>query len=109
MDSYQPIYDAVRSRISHCDLSGIVEQAAMNGFDFGHARMMMQEQIATVGFEMARPSTIHRPTLSIDGNMWCALYGANLQDGVAGFGASPEEAMRDFDKAWQTDLAARRA
>jgi len=23
--------------------------------------------------------------------MWCALYGDNLQDGVVGFGESPEE------------------
>ncbi len=47
-----------------------------------------------------RPSTRYRPSLSIDGNQWCALYGENLQDGVAGFGDSPEEAYRSFDKAW---------
>jgi hypothetical protein len=40
-----------------------------------------------------------RPSLSIDGNKWCALYGENLQDGVAGFGASPAEALYDFDNA----------
>ena len=34
--------------------------------------------------------------------MWCALYGDNLQDGVAGFGRSPEEAMADFDKNWKS-------
>ena len=47
-----------------------------------------------------RPSTRHRPRLSIDGDQWCALYGDNLQDGVAGFGKSPELAYRDFDRAW---------
>ena len=45
-----------------------------------------------------------RPTLSIDGNQWCALYGDNLQDGVAGFGDSPDAAMREFDKAWHQNL-----
>lgn len=43
------------------------------------------------------PSYMLRPRLSIDGNQWCALYGDNLQDGVAGFGDSPFEAFRDFD------------
>lgn len=50
----------------------------------------------------AMPSAVYRPTLSIDGNMYCALYGENLQEGVAGFGASPAEAMRDFDRAFCT-------
>jgi hypothetical protein len=43
-----------------------------------------------------------RPTLSADGTMWCALYGDNLQEGVAGFGETPEEAMLAFDLAWFT-------
>ena len=51
-----------------------------------------------------RPSVLFRPHLSIDGNQWCALYGDNLQDGVAGFGDSPEAAMRDFDQAWGKKL-----
>lgn len=46
------------------------------------------------------PHVLFRPRLSIDGNQWCALYGDNLQGGVAGFGDSPEAAMADFDKAW---------
>ena len=33
-----------------------------------------------------------------DGNQFCYLYGANLQEGVAGFGDTPELAMLDFDK-----------
>lgn len=28
-------------------------------------------------------------TISKDGDQWCALYGANLQEGIAGFGATP--------------------
>lgn len=50
----------------------------------------------------AAPSAVYRPALSIDGNQWCALYGSNLQDGVAGFGDTPADAMREFDKAWAT-------
>lgn len=50
--------------------------------------------------EINRPSYIHKPKLLIDGNQWCALYGRNLQDGVVGFGHSPEEAYKDFDNQW---------
>jgi len=56
--------------------------------------------------EYARPSTVLRPRLSIDGDKWCALHGENLQDGVAGFGDSPSEAYFDFDREWHTKLAA---
>ncbi len=50
------------------------------------------------------PSNRLRPRLFIDGNQWCALYGDNLQDGVAGFGDSPALAFVAFDKAWHTPL-----
>jgi hypothetical protein len=33
----------------------------------------------------------------IDGDQWCALFGENIQTGLAGFGKSPELAMLDFD------------
>ena len=55
--------------------------------------------------EYARPCMVLRPSLSIDGNMWCALHGENLQDGVAGFETSPAEAYADFDQAWHRALA----
>jgi hypothetical protein len=32
-----------------------------------------------------------------DGNMWCVLWGEDLQRGIAGFGATPIDAIRDFD------------
>lgn len=54
--------------------------------------------------ELRRPSTIYKPKLFIDGTAWCALYGENLQDGVAGFGESPADAYTDFDKNWGKPL-----
>ena len=54
--------------------------------------------------ELRRPCYMLRPRLSIDGDMWCALYGDNLQDGVAGFGKSPDLAYWDFDKNWVARL-----
>lgn len=71
---------------------------------------LFREQLVTEGFrqdaakELMRPSMILRPGLSIDGNKWCALFGDNLQDGVAGFGDSPAEAYEDFDRNWAAKL-----
>ena len=101
-DNYQAVYDAVRSRF-YGDFMDAFERALSGAFDFGHARMMMQEQISTVGYEHARPSVLFRPSIGRDGNMWCALYGEDLMDGVAGFGETPEKAMEAFDKAWRED------
>lgn len=53
----------------------------------------------------ASPATHMRPRIFIDGNMWCALYGDNLQDGVAGFGKTPEHACADFDHNWRSQRA----
>lgn len=60
------------------------------------------------GAQMAASPAFHlRPRLSIDGNKWSALYGENLQDGVAGFGDSPAEAYADFDRIWFEKLSSR--
>lgn len=53
--------------------------------------------------ERVRPSVLYRPALMADGNKWCALYGENLAEGVAGFGDTPAEAMHEFDKAWTSE------
>ena len=40
-----------------------------------------------------RPCVLWKPSLYRDGNQWCALLGENIQDGVVGFGDSPDAAM----------------
>lgn len=57
-----------------------------------------------LALDMRNPSMMLRPKLFIDGNQWCALYGENIQDGVAGFGDSPELAFLDFDRLWSAAL-----
>ena len=69
-----------------------------------HAASMAGEEARISAAEYSRPSVVWKPKLFIDGNQWCALFGENLQDGVAGFGDSPANAMWDFDKAWSTKL-----
>jgi hypothetical protein len=83
-NEYQAIYDAVNLNFEGAS------------YLWGHA----QEQICAVSNEMQRPSVLYRPQVFPDGNKWCALYGADLQQGVAGYGETPAEAMADFDKNW---------
>jgi hypothetical protein len=59
--------------------------------------------------QMLRPSYILKPKLSIDGDMWLALFGENIMEGVCGAGKSPEEAYASFDKAWVENLQERRS
>lgn len=100
MDSYQAIYDAVRSRISNGNVGEAIERAARESFDISQALAVLQQEFGIAAGEMRRPSVLYRPAISIDGNQWCALYGENLQDGIAGFGDTVADAMRDFDQAW---------
>lgn len=99
-DTYQPVYDATRSRIQSCDTASVIGDAVANAFDMSHARQMLQAAIAQVEFSLTRPSVLMRPSVALDGNKWCALYGPNLMEGVCGFGDSPEEACAAFDAAW---------
>lgn len=99
-DSYQAIYDAVRSRISGGNIADAVQRVAYEAFDISHMKALMQEQFLCAAYEMQRPSAIYRPAIYPDGGLWCALYGKDLQEGVCGFGATPAEAMADFDQNW---------
>jgi hypothetical protein len=69
-----------------------------------HAASMVQEEFRAAISHYTQNHILYKPRLFIDGNQWCALFGDNLQDGVAGFGDSPAEAMWDFDKQWHKKL-----
>lgn len=73
----------------------------------GHAAQELRgavDRCHTAADLLCLPHVRLRPRLFIDGAKWCALYGDDLQDGVAGFGASPELAMLDFDRAFRQPL-----
>jgi len=97
-DTYQPIYDAVRSRIGNADVGQAVESALREAF--GNSDHIIRCAVQETVNELQRPAAVFRPTISMDGNQWCALYGDNLQDGVCGFGDTPAAAMSAFDLAW---------
>jgi hypothetical protein len=106
-DTYQPVYDAVRSRLGNCDVSAAVSEALRVNLDLSSLHIQAQHALQSVQLEHTRPSVLFRPKIGIDGNKWSALYGEDLQNGVCGFGDSPEEAMRDFDRSWEAKLGVR--
>jgi hypothetical protein len=83
-------------------LSPAYQSMAANAI--AHAAQMAGVGVQVAAAQYERPSVLYRPSLSIDGNQWCALYGENMQDGVSGFGDSPSAAMWDFDQAWTKNL-----
>jgi len=42
------------------------------------------------------PIEVLKPAIKKDGSAWCCLYGDNIQDGIAGFGDTPNMAVLDF-------------
>lgn len=44
------------------------------------------------------------PKLFRDGNMWCALYGENIMEGIVGFGKTPDEAIYSFNNAFYEEI-----
>lgn len=104
-DTYQAVYDAVRSRISNGDVGAAIERVAFQAFDISFSRQIVQEEMCRAANEMQRPSVLYRPAISLDGNCYCALFGEDLMSGCAGFGETMAEAMADFDKNWATQKA----
>lgn len=102
-NDYQAIYDAVRSRIGNADIGHSIE-AAMRDANISFYADQASQAIQRAAALYEAPSVMFRPTLSIDGDMWCALYGEDLMRGVAGFGKSPAAAMWDFDCNWVAKL-----
>ena len=76
----------------------------MRDANISHHVSMIAENYRCAAAEQERPCVLFRPKVFIDGGSWCALYGENLQEGVAGFGASPAEATVAFDAEWHRKL-----
>jgi len=101
MDTYQAIYDAVRSRISGFNACDLIDSITRQ-FDISHQMSIIQQEFCCTAYEMQRPSVLFKPEIGQDGNQWFALYGDNIQSGIAGFGDTVGKAMLDFDKNWNS-------
>ena len=64
----------------------------------------MLAHMANRAVEMNRPSFIRPVKIYPNGDQWCCLEGENIQEGVCGFGPSPDAACAAFDEAWYAKL-----
>jgi hypothetical protein len=67
-------------------------------YEFHAARMDVEQKKMS-------PFYLLRPRMFPDGNLWCVLYGEDVQSGVVGFGDTPEHAAEQFDWAWRNQKA----
>lgn len=67
-----------------------------------HQFLVAGEEQTIAAMEQQRPFVLLKPRMFPDGNQWCALYGDDLQEGVAGFGDTPASAAANFDLNWST-------
>ncbi|MGD0052961.1 MAG: hypothetical protein ABSD03_14255 [Vulcanimicrobiaceae bacterium] len=103
---YDATYAAVSNRIGNVDLGAAVRDALHNaGGAIEWQAPIVAGEFNAVAYELRRPSTIYRPELFLTADGWCARYGAG-PDGAFGCGASPAEAMADFDRSWHAKLPA---
>jgi hypothetical protein len=79
------------------------EQTQLN---IAHAYYEMRQAFQETQYALQAPHALMRPRVFPDGDRWCALFGENLQEGVAGFGKTPEHACADFDHNWRSQTLA---
>lgn len=76
----------------------VIERAITDAFSW--PLEYIKQEFTMAAHEMQRPCVLFRPRIFLDGDMWCALYGEDLQNGIAGFGKTVKEAMFAFDNCW---------
>lgn len=74
--------------------SNLAMQAISNAAEAWSRAASQAEQ---TGYDSRTWFVLLKPRLFPDGNMWCALYGDDLQSGVAAFGETPAKAAVQFD------------
>ena len=65
--------------------------------DFSNTEYLIREEFMTMLSCWQLPSVLYKPRVFLDGNMWCCLYGENIQEGVCAFGSTPHKAVENFD------------
>ena len=66
-----------------------------------YEQILFQEKLRAAELESdCKIFSMLNPKLFLDGDHWCCLYGEDLQIGLAGFGKSPIEAIRQWNGEW---------
>jgi len=64
----------------------------------------MEEMESYYAAHSGSPSTVRRPRLFIRGELWVALLGPNVEEGIIGIGRTVAEALRAFDAQYLLGL-----
>lgn len=79
----------------HSSMTMDVISFAVDGIAYEFKNLAIQKQ------EMVYVEAL-KPKITKDGDMYCCLYGENLQEGIVGFGETPMKAIYEFNKALQS-------
>ena len=73
--------------------------------DYAMAAMEQMELYCTA--HPGSPSAVHRPRLFVRGELWIALLGPSVEEGVVGIGSTVTAALRAFDAQYAAGLRPR--
>lgn len=68
------------------------------------ARVAMERMELYCMAHPGSPTAVRRPRLLVRGEVWIALLGPNIEEGIAGFGNIVEAALRAFDAQYVRGL-----
>lgn len=89
-DYYQAVYDAIRSRFPHVDVSGALDRCFNTEWQYH-----IQQAANIIVADLSMPFMRLKPTMTREGDAWKCRYGD-----VVGTGESPYAAEQDFNKQW---------
>ena len=73
-----------------------------------YARAAMSQMELYCEAHPGSPSAVRRPRLFVRGELWIALLGPTVEEGIVGIGASVTAALRAFDAQYLAGLRPRR-
>jgi hypothetical protein len=73
----------------------------------GYALAAMEQMELYCEAHPGSPSAIRRPRLSVRGELWIALLGPSVEEGIVGIGPTVTAALRAFDAQYLAGLRPR--
>ena len=65
--------------------------------DSAHSEAALEQMKLYCGANPASPSAVRRPQLFFRGDLWIALLGPSVEEGIVGIGPTVATALRAFD------------
>jgi hypothetical protein len=69
-----------------------------------HALVAMEQMELNCRAHPGSPAAVRRPRLFVRGELWIALLGSSVEEGIVGIGRTVTEALRAFDAQYLAGL-----